>query len=120
LEAYSQVIGLITGNIKMPRYYEEFLAEQLADPAEAVEYLSSCLKEGPEVFLVALRDVAKAKGGIGKLAEETNLSREALYRMLSNEGNPTFSSISSIIGALGLRLEVAPSQASKLEGEEAA
>ena len=100
----------------MARHYEDFLSEQLSDPKEAMQYLSSCLEEGPEVFLVALRDVAKARGGMSKLAEETNLTREALYRMLSNDGNPTFSSISSIIEALGLKLELT----AKMEGEEAA
>ncbi len=100
----------------MTRNYEDFIVEQLADPEEAVEYLSSCLEEGPEVFLVALRDVAKARGGMTQLAAETDLTREALYRMLSGEGNPTFSSISAIIDALGLQLQLSP----KIEGTEAA
>jgi probable addiction module antidote protein len=100
----------------MNRYLEDFISEQLLTREQEFNYLSDCLEEGPEVFLVALRDVAKARGGMAKLAEETNLTREALYRMLSNEGNPTFSSISSIIEALGLKLELT----SKMEGEEAA
>ncbi len=40
--------------------YEEFLLEDLADAEEAAAYLSACLEEGPDVFLLGLRDVAKA------------------------------------------------------------
>ena len=42
--------------------------KDLADPIEAADYLTSCVEEGQEVFLLALRDVAKAQGGIAKLA----------------------------------------------------
>ncbi len=41
--------------------YEEFLLEDLVDPEEAAGYLSACLEEGPDVFLLGLRDVAKAQ-----------------------------------------------------------
>ena len=98
------------------RDYEEFLLEELADPEEAAGYLSACLAEDSEVFLLGLRDVAKAQGGMTRLSEETELTREALYRMLSEDGNPTFSSISAIIDCLGLKLKLAP----KIEGTEAA
>jgi probable addiction module antidote protein len=51
--------------------------------------LSECssLEDGdPEVFLLALRDIARARGGVAKLAEATQLNREHLYRMLSESG----------------------------------
>jgi probable addiction module antidote protein len=96
--------------------WEEYITEAMADPNEAVEYLQTALEEGPQVFLVALRHVAKAQGGMTKLAHETELSRKALYNMLSEEGNPTFSSISAVVSSLGLELKLAP----KLEGEEGA
>lgn len=92
--------------MKEKRYYEDFLLEQLEDPEEAVSYLTACLEQGPEAFLVGLRDVAKAQGGMTKLSEKTDLAREALYRMLSEEGNPTFTSISAVIDALGLQLKL--------------
>jgi len=76
--------------------YEDFLLGDIADPKEAAGYLSACLEEGSDVFLLGLRDVAKAQGGMTKLARETQLAREPLYRMLSEEGNPTFSSITAI------------------------
>jgi probable addiction module antidote protein len=71
------------------RRYEEVIDEDLEDPAEAAAYLNACLQdEDPEVFLLALRDVARARGGLAKLAEITDLNREHLYRMLSEKGNP--------------------------------
>ncbi len=90
-----------------PRRYEDVLAEDLQDPAEAAGYLNACLEDGdPEVFLLALRDVARARGGVAKLAEVTELNREHLYRMLSENGNPELRSLEALLDALGFRLAV--------------
>jgi probable addiction module antidote protein len=90
------------------RDYKESLFEDLRDPEFAVAYLNAALEEpSSDVFLLHLRDVAEARGGIGKLAAETRLAREALYRMLSENGNPQLSSLEKILHALGLRLTVA-------------
>ena len=68
------------------------------------------VEEGEDVFLLGLRDVAKAQGGMSKLAKETDLAREALYRMLSENGNPTFSSISAVLHAIGIQLQCVPAE----------
>jgi len=95
------------------RKYEEILDEDLKNPAEAAEYLSACLENGePEVFLLALRDVARARGGVAKLAELTELNREHLYRMLSENGNPELRSLEALLDALGFRLAVTLKEAS--------
>jgi probable addiction module antidote protein len=95
------------------RRYEEVLDEDLKDPAEAVGYLNACLEDGdPEIFLLALRDVARAQGGIAKLAEMTELNREHLYRILSENGNPAFSSLETLLDAMGFRLAIALKEAS--------
>ena len=94
----------------LTRDYEESLSEDLADPEEAAGYLSACLEEGPDEFLLGLRDVAKAQGGMSKLAGDTELARESLYRMLSEEGNPTFASISAVLHSLGIQLQFVPAQ----------
>ena len=89
------------------RDYKESLFEDLKYPEFAVAYLNAALDEGThEVFLLLLRDVADAWGGIGKLSAETHLAREALYRILSERGNPQLSNIEKILQALGLRLAV--------------
>jgi len=57
---------------------------------------------------VALRTVADAVGGMAVLAERTGLSREALYRTLSDKGNPRLDTLVAILRAFGLRIAVAP------------
>jgi probable addiction module antidote protein len=95
------------------RRYEDMLDEDLQDPVEAAGYLNACLEDGdPELFLLALRDVARARGGLAKLAAMTELNREHLYRMLSENGNPEFRSLEALLDALGFRLAVTIKEAS--------
>jgi probable addiction module antidote protein len=87
--------------------YQDDLLESLKDPREAVEYLNAALHDGdPEVFLIALRDVAEALGGVSSLSKKTKLNRENLYRMLSKRGNPQLQSLSMLLEALGFKLSV--------------
>lgn len=69
---------------KRPNYHDD-LRERLTDPAYAVAYLEAALEERdmPAVFLLALRNVAEARG-MTRLARETKLNRENLYAMLSS------------------------------------
>lgn len=88
--------------------YHPELIKALRDPREAVEYLNSALEDGdPEGFMLALRDVAEAQGGVAQLAEAAKLNRESLYRMLSDRGNPEFRSLDALLHALGFRLAIA-------------
>lgn len=87
--------------------YQEDLLKSLKEPTEAVEYLNAALHDGdPEVFLLALRDVAEALGGVSNLSKKTKLNRESLYRTLSKRGNPQLQSLSTLLEALGLKLAV--------------
>ena len=63
-------------------------------------------KKDPELFLLALRNVAEAQGGVAQLAEKTKLNRESLYKMLSERGNPELRSLDVLLHALGFRLAV--------------
>ncbi len=91
--------------------YDVGLHEDLCDPVEAAAYLNASLEDGSqEVFLMALRDVAKARG-LTRLARETDLNRENMYRILSEEGNPQLSSLKVLLDSLGLRLAVEPKRA---------
>lgn len=100
----------------MPRRtkrYEESLMASLKDPAEAAAYLNAHLgggeDESDELFLLALRDVARAIG-VGEVAETAVLGRESLYKALSKGGNPKLSTLRSILKAMGLRLTVDQNQ----------
>ncbi len=87
--------------------YREGLLESLKNPDEATHYLNACLEdEDARVFLLALRDVADAHGGIRALARDARLNRESLYRMLSKSGNPSLDSLAAVLNACGLRLAV--------------
>jgi probable addiction module antidote protein len=87
--------------------YQAELIESLRDPSEAEEYLNAALEEDdPELFLVALRNVAEAQGGVAQLANKTKLNRESLYKMLSERGNPELKSLDALLHALGFRLAV--------------
>src|SRR5271157_1990129 len=87
--------------------YRESLLESLRNPEEAAQYLNACLEdEDARVFLLALRDVADARGGIRSLSRDAHLNRESLYRMLSKSGNPSLDSLAAVLNACGLRLAV--------------
>jgi probable addiction module antidote protein len=89
--------------------YDEFLQGELRDPEVAAEYLSASLEAGSvDQFLVALRSVAEAHGGIGTLSEITDLNRQSMYRMLSEQGNPTLASLRTILRALGIDIAFRP------------
>lgn len=89
--------------------YDVFLHEQLRDPELAAEYLTAAIEEdSTELFLIALRNVAEARGGIGALADTTHLNRQSMYRTLSSEGNPTLSTLLTILHAVGINLTFTP------------
>ena len=88
--------------------YREDLLCRLKDSAFAAGYLSKCLEDDESTFLVALRDVAEAHGGIRQLARKTHLNREHLFRMLSKSGNPHLHSLRQLVGAIGLKLMLQP------------
>lgn len=90
---------------KKTKDYHDFLLKTLKDPQEAAAYLNAALEEGDEkMFLKALRNVAEAVGGMTKVAKKSHLSRMTLYRILSSEGNPEFSSLIDILRALKIKL----------------
>ena len=91
--------------------YVEVLREWLQDPAQAAAYLDAALEDGDkEVFLLALRDVAEARG-FSAVAQDSDLNRENLYSMLSRQGNPQLSSLTALLKSMGLRLAVEVEQA---------
>ncbi len=90
---------------KRTRSYRETLLEDLRDPSEAAAYLNAALDDSDEMFLVALRDVADAQQ-LSKVAEAAGIARESIYRMLAENGNPTYSSLQGILRAIGLKLAI--------------
>lgn len=87
----------------------EWLTGQLRDPELCVAYLNAALAEGDQAaFMLALRNVAKARGGVAAMARETGMNRVALSRTLSKAGNPELRSLMKILEASGLEFKVVP------------
>lgn len=82
-----------------------------ADRELAVEYLKAAMEslDNPDdraAGLLALRTVAEAYGGLGAVAAEAGISRESLYRTLSDKGNPTLKTLLAVLKAVGMKLSV--------------
>ena len=89
------------------RNYQDSLIRRLSDPKEAAAYLDAALEAGDRpAFLLAMRNVIDALGGMTRIARDTGLNRENLYRVLSEQGNPELNSLEKLLKALGLRLAV--------------
>src|SRR5581483_10578781 len=74
-----------------------------------VAYLNAALAEGDQAaFMLVLRNVAKARGGVAAMARETGMNRVALSRALSEAGNPELRSLTKILEASGLEFKVVP------------
>ena len=71
-------------------------------PEFAAEYLRAALEDAdePRVLLIALRRIAKARGGIAKVAKAAGIERESLYRALSAHGNPRLSTLVAVTKAV--------------------
>ena len=79
------------------------------DPEFAAEYLNAILENGDQrELMLALRRMAKAFGGVSKLADTTELNATSLYRTLSPRGNPELRSLRALLKAMGMRLAVQP------------
>jgi probable addiction module antidote protein len=90
------------------RSHDDAMAELYReDPGYALQLLNAILADGDQgELMIALRQMAKAFGGVQMVAEKAHLNPTQLYRTLSPEGNPSLSSLSAILKALGLRLAV--------------
>ena len=82
------------------------VSEQLRTPEEMAAYLDAWLVEAPDDaagIARALGDIARAKG-MSQVARDTGLSRESLYKALSENGNPSFATVLKVAMALGVQL----------------
>lgn len=85
------------------------VVDHLQSEEEMVLYLEACFAEDPgdgSLIRAGLGDLARARG-MAQLARDTGMTREGLYKALSKDGNPEFSTVVKVIHALGLRLHTA-------------
>ena len=90
--------------------FDERLRQELRDPEFAAAYLQDAWDDSVEEFLVALRKYIQANGGMNRCAEKAHITREALYRMLSETGNPELRSIRAVLQVSGLDLSISSQQ----------
>jgi probable addiction module antidote protein len=88
--------------------YEQATLQVLIDPVEAAAYIEAVLElDDPVTLLVALRQVANAHG-MAEVARRADVGDKTLFRALSENGNPTLSTVHKVLRAVGLRLSVTP------------
>ena len=95
--------------------WRAYLMEQLADPENAINYLDVSLEEyqvdgDTDFFLLGLRNVVEAQGGVFTFAERTGLEQETLIGLLSNGAAPRIDTFNAIVKALGCRLSIKPQE----------
>lgn len=93
------------------RKFKDYHIDQLRDPEDAKTYLSVALEdyeknEDIETFLLALKDIAEAQGGISKLAKRLSLTDDGLNKVLSENGNPQLNTIRKILYELGFKFSI--------------
>lgn len=89
--------------------FPSFDAADYLDTEEVIaEYLNAALEDpNPDVFLVAVADIAKAKG-MSQLAQDAGLGRESLYKALTPGAKPRYDTVLKVLRALGLQLHAVP------------
>jgi len=103
---------------KRTKSYRSGQLERLKDPSYAAEYVNAAIEAGDDAaLLLALRNVAEAQT-INNVANQAGVSRESVYRMLSETGNPCYASLLGILDALGLQFKVQPAYKPLLENED--
>ena len=81
-------------------------ADYLEDEETIAKYLTAALEDpNPDLFLVAVRDVARARG-MAQLARDTGLGRESLYKALAPGAKPRYDTVLKVLRALGVKLHV--------------
>ena len=79
-------------------------ARYLTDDAAVAEYVSAVLEAGdPDLLLLALGDVARARG-MAQIAKDAGLGRESLYKALAPGAKPRFDTVLKVARALGVKL----------------
>jgi probable addiction module antidote protein len=89
--------------------FSTFDAADYLDNEETIaEYISNALEDpNPDVFLTAVRDVARARG-MAQLARDSGLGRESLYKALTPGAKPRYDTMLKLLHALGVKISVSP------------
>lgn len=79
----------------------------LDDIDDEADLLNDAVADGhPGYIAAALGTVARAHGGVARIAVDTGLSRQSLHKALSETGNPTLATVLKVLDALGLQMHI--------------
>ena len=94
---------------KAPKKLVAFDAARYLDDDEAIaEYMTAILETNdPDLLLLALSDVARAKG-MAQVAKDAGLGRESLYKALAPGAKPRFETVMKVARALGVKFTAQP------------
>jgi probable addiction module antidote protein len=82
------------------------LEDKIETKEDVIGIIEAALEENDMEFLFSvLGDIARSKG-MAQIAKELNLNRESLYRSLSQDANPSFSTVAKVLDNLGFQLSV--------------
>jgi len=82
------------------------LSDEIKTREDVIGILEAALEENDIEFLFrVIGDIARSKG-MAQIARELDLNRESLYRSLSQEGNPSFSTVTKVLDNLGFQLSI--------------
>jgi probable addiction module antidote protein len=81
--------------------------EHLTEVEDQIHYLEAAFEDGdPAVIAAAFGDVARARGMSG-VARGAGVTRDALYKSLTKDGDPRLSTLMGVIKALGVKITIA-------------
>ena len=88
--------------------YKPVLLERLKNQEYSINYLTEVLQnETQEAFLIALRNVIDAReASVTDFAKQIGVTRQGLYKMLSEDGNPRLSTLSELLKSLGMKMQI--------------
>lgn len=81
-------------------------AKYITEPAHVVELLNDALESGDSGYIANALGVVARSEGMTRIAEKSGVKRQALYRSLSEDGNPTLETLLGVLGAMNLQLAV--------------
>ena len=93
-------------SVRISDFKDFDVVDYLDTPERMADYLTACFQdENPDLILVALNDIARAKG-MADVARRSGLGRESLYKALAPGAQPRFETIRKIIAALDLKVRI--------------
>lgn len=96
----------------MSKFAQFDASDYLDNETVIAEYLNAALEDpNPDMFLIAVRDVAKARG-MTQLAKDAGLGRESLYKALAPGAKPRYDTILKLLEALGIKIHAIPRHSS--------